>query len=98
MVLRTLSIPELFYLLLFCSAEAMEEGEVKEMLLGLPPRATFWHWVKKNGGAPLARLPGPRQGFHGPFVPPESKRIVRLVPRIHKEHLKLNEKETSTPT
>lgn len=58
MVLRTLSIPELFYLLLFCSAEAMEEGEVKERLLGLPPRATFWHWVK-DGGAPWPGCQGP---------------------------------------
>ena len=38
MLLRTLSIPELFYLLSFCSAEAMEEVEVKEMLLGVPPQ------------------------------------------------------------
>ena len=29
MLLRTLSIPELFYLLSFCSAEAMEEGDAE---------------------------------------------------------------------
>ena len=62
MLLRTLSIPELFYLLSFCSAEAMEEVEVKEMLLGVPPRATFWHW-EKNHGVPTGQATRDQAGF-----------------------------------